>query len=108
MNEWLLIAGMALVTFGLRYPLLAILSRRRLPAGILQALKFIPASVLAAIIAPAILIPDGSSINWSPANPALIASLAAAFTAWRWNRLLLTILVGMGVYLGLRWGVRAF
>jgi branched-subunit amino acid transport protein len=62
-SDWFLVLGMALVTFGARYPVLALVSRINLPPTIQEALKFIPPAVLAAIIAPAIFIPDGQTVS---------------------------------------------
>lgn len=94
-NEALLIAGMLLVTFSTRYPVLAILSKVPLPDSIFRALKFVPPAVLAAIILPAVLLQDGK-MQISYTNAPLIASLVATIVAWRTKNLLLTIVIGMG------------
>src|SRR5207302_6158295 len=52
-NEVLLIAGMALVTLAIRYPLLALVGKVSLPEPVLRALKYVPPAVLTAIIVPA-------------------------------------------------------
>ena len=61
--EMLLVAGMFLVTFGVRYPVLALVSRVTLPPAVLGALKFIPPAVLTAIIVPAVLQPQGQRLG---------------------------------------------
>ncbi len=99
MNEFLLILGMFLVTFGVRYLVLAFVSRITLPALVQRALRYVPAAVLSAIIAPAMLITEADGLDFSLRNAALIASLAAILISWRTKNLLLTIVVGMGVYL---------
>ena len=94
MNELLLIAGMAIVTFATRYPLLALLSRRKMPDRLFSALKFVPPAVLSAIIFPAVLLSDGKFFfAWE--NAPLVASLVSALVGWRSRNLLLTIVVGM-------------
>jgi branched-subunit amino acid transport protein len=103
MNEFLIITGMFLVTFGVRYPVLAVVSRLRLPELVTQALKYVPPAVLMAIIAPAVLLPDGGRITLGLSNTPLYASLVAVLVAWRTKNLLATILVGMGVLWSLRW-----
>ena len=50
MNEFLLVAGMAAVTFAVRWPVLTVVGRIPLPQPVLDALKFIPPAVLTAII----------------------------------------------------------
>jgi branched-subunit amino acid transport protein len=97
-----LIAGMVIVTFGVRYPVLALVSKMALPPRMLEALKFIPPAVLMAIIAPAVLQPQGQ-LDLSFGNAYLYAALAAALIAWRTKNLLLTIVLGMAIFLGWRW-----
>lgn len=96
MTRWelLVIAGMALVTFSVRVPVLALVSRMPLPPALLAALKYVPPAVLTALVTPALLAPQGD-IHLSPANPYLVAGLTAAWVAWRTQKLLLTIILGM-------------
>ena len=97
-NEVLLLGGMALVTFLIRYPLLAISGRLTLPPRLLQALNYVPPAVLTAIVVPTVLV-EGDSLWLSINNPRLIGALVAlGIGLWRKN-LLLTILVSMGVFL---------
>jgi branched-subunit amino acid transport protein len=105
MKDFTTILGMFLVTFGVRYPVLAVVSRLRLPELVTQALKFVPPAVLMAIIAPPVLLPDGERIALGFSNAPLYASLVAVLVAWRTKNLLATILVGMGVLWSLRWGL---
>mgnify|MGYP000933655609 CR=1 FL=1 len=99
--EIMLVAGMFLVTFGVRYPVLALVSRVTLPPAVLGALKFIPPAVLTAIIVPAVLQPRGQ-LDMSLGNAYLIAAVAAALISWRTKNLLLTIVLGMAIFLGWR------
>jgi branched-subunit amino acid transport protein len=100
--EVLMVAGMMAVTFGVRYPVLALVSRLSLPPVVLNALKFIPPAVLTAIVVPAVLMPAGA-VDLSFANAYLVAALAGALLAWRSKNLLLTIVLGMGIFLAWRW-----
>lgn len=101
--EIALVLGMAAVTFAVRWPVLALVSRVELPRPLLDALQFIPPAVLTAIIVPALLMPGGESIELSLGNSYLAAGLVAALVAWRRKNLLLTLAVGMGVLLLWRW-----
>ena len=101
-SEVLMVAGMFLVTFGVRYPVLALVSKVKLPPAVLEALKFIPPAVLSAIIFPAVLLPQGE-LDLGIGNASLIAAVAAALIAWRTKNLLLTIVLGMAIFLGWRW-----
>lgn len=95
MNEFLLILGMALVTFAVRYPVLALVGRIPLPERVFQALRYVPPAVLAAIVAPALLLPDGPRLALTPENARLAAGLVAALVAFKTKNLLLTIVLGM-------------
>jgi branched-subunit amino acid transport protein len=100
--EILMIAGMMAVTFGVRYPVLALVSKISLPRSVLDALKFIPPAVLTAIIVPAVLMPNGT-LDVAYTNAYLVAAVASALLAWRTKNLLLTIVMGMLIFLGWRW-----
>jgi branched-subunit amino acid transport protein len=95
--EIALIVGMTLVTFGVRYPVLALVSRVPMPPSLERALRYIPAAVLAAIITPALLMPEGRL--WLRLdNASLVAGIAAMLIAWRTRNLLLTIALGMATF----------
>lgn len=101
MNEVALLAGMAVATMATRIPVLLALSRRKLPEGIERALRYVPPAVLAAIIVPIALLREGE-LHLSLANPALGASVLAALISWRTKNLLLTIVLGMAIFLAWR------
>ena len=98
-SEFWLIGGMAAVTFLVRYPVIALSGRIRLPDAVLQALNYVPPAVLTAIVVPAVLV-EGDALWVSGHNPRLIGAIAAlAIGLWRKN-LLLTIVTGMVTFLG--------
>ena len=97
MKELYLVLGMMLVTFGVRYPVLAILGKFELPRQVIKALSFVPVSVLTAIIIPEMLMPEGS-IEINTRNPALFAGLIAILVSWKTKNLTFTILAGMGSF----------
>jgi branched-subunit amino acid transport protein len=102
MTETLMIAGMALVTFAVRYPVLALVGKIDLPEPVLRALRFVPPAILSAIILPELLYRE-DRIAVAADNTYLVAGLVAGLVAWRSKNLLLTIVLGM---LAL-WGWRA-
>ncbi len=91
---WAVIASMALITYGLRLSVIALLARLRMPRIALRALRFVPPAVLSAIILPEVLRPGGT-LNLSLGNARLPAALLAAVVAWRTRNVLLTIGAGM-------------
>ena len=98
MNEIILIAGMALVTFLIRYPMLALVGRVTLPQPVIRALHYVPVAVLTAIIIPTMIMPQ-NEVDFTPANAYLAAGVFSAIIAWRTKNLLLTIGLGMGFFL---------
>ena len=97
MDSVLIIFGMFIVTFGVRFVLFARAHKVVMPAFLERALKFVPVAVLTAIITPMILMPD-QHINMSLFNPWLLGGVAAFVVGiWRQQQLL-TILVGVVVF----------
>ncbi|NJR67165.1 MAG: AzlD domain-containing protein [Leptolyngbyaceae cyanobacterium CRU_2_3] len=100
MNEFLLIGGMATVTFLIRYPVLAMSGRLKLSPQILRVLGYVPPAVLTAIVLPAVLMPTENQISLSYTNARMIGAIAAILIGYWRNNLLLTIVVGMMVFFG--------
>ena len=103
MNEVYLIAGMVLVTFGIRYSMFVVAGRIEFPTQLVNALRYVPPVVLTAIIVPAVLIPDGDGIQFSFTNPYLVGAIVAFGVGWLSKNLLLTIVVGMLAFWGWQW-----
>ncbi|PKM31101.1 MAG: branched-chain amino acid transport [Gammaproteobacteria bacterium HGW-Gammaproteobacteria-11] len=101
--EWGLVLGMALITFGIRYSLFAAGQRVRFSPLVSRALNYVPVAVLTAIIAPAMLSPEGQALALHWSNAYLVGGLVAiALAAWRRN-LLLTIMGGLVAFFVWRW-----
>lgn len=104
-SQVLVIAGMAAVTFGIRYVLFGLGGRLRFGPRVRQALRHVPVAVLTAITVPMVLLPDGSHWSLSWRNPWLAGALASAALALGTRRLLAAIAGGMAVFLIWRWGL---
>lgn len=89
---------MALVTFAVRYPVLAILGRVSLPDRMMRALRYVPTAVLSAIIIPNLIAPD-NVIALTPANAYLVAGIFSIAVAAFTRKLLPTIIAGMIFFL---------
>ena len=100
-----LIAGMFLVTFSVRYILFPLSGHFRLAPGVQRVLNYVPAAVLAAIIVPAALMPDGRTLQLSAANPYLIGAIFTALIGWYSKNLLVTIVGGMAVFAIYQWAL---
>jgi len=96
-SEFFLIAGMAAVTFGIRFFLFALADRIRMAPWLEASLRFIPPAVLTAIVLPAVLLPKG---DWdlSASNPYLVSAGVAAAAGVVTRNLLATIAIGLGAF----------
>lgn len=99
---WLLILGVAAGTYLLRASFIQAWQWITVPPALARALRYVPPAVFAALVLPALVAANGS-IDLSPANPRLVAGVAAAAVAWYSRSVLLTIGVGMGVLWLLAW-----
>lgn len=95
MNDWLIILGMGLITHGLRLSMILGSGRLTISEPLRRALRFAPAAVLSAIIAPELLRPGGG-LDFSLGNERLLAGLLAIVVAWRTGNMIWTVVVGMG------------
>ena len=104
MNYWqeaLLILGMLAVTFGVRYPILALSGRIVMPHWLVKALSYVPVAVLSAIAVPMMLAPQGN-MQLSLDNEYLVAGVASIVFVALTRHLLWTIVLGMALFLALR------
>ena len=85
MTLWLVLLGMALVTFALRSAFLLLPPGVEMPALFRRALRYVPAAVLTAIWAPEVLVQ----------NEQLPAGAVAIAVAWRWRTTFATIIAGL-------------
>ena len=107
MNYWqetLLILGMMAVTFGVRYPVLALSGRVRMPPWLVKALGYVPVAVLSAMAVPMMLAPQGA-MQLSFDNEYLVAGIASIVFVAVSRHLLWTIVLGMALFLALRFSL---
>jgi len=91
---WLLFAIIGLGTFALRFSFIYLFGKVEMPDWLRRALRFVPASVLAALVFPALTHPAGT-MDISPSNIRLLAGLIGGIVAWKTRNVLWTIIVGM-------------
>jgi branched-subunit amino acid transport protein len=101
MNIWLVILGMAVVTFVIRYSLFAF-PHLSFPPRIRQALPYVPTAVLSAIVVPGMVIPDNQHWALSRDNAYLLAGIVTMVIAAITRHLLATIAGGLLVFFLLR------
>jgi branched-subunit amino acid transport protein len=91
---WLFFVLLAIGTFALRLSFIYLFGKVEMPGWLRRALRFVPASVLAALVFPALTYPNGM-LDLSLDNVRLLAGIGGALVAWRTKNVLLTILAGM-------------
>jgi branched-subunit amino acid transport protein len=91
---WLTLICIGLLTYGIRLSFISLFGRREIPTFLLSILRFVPVTVLSAIIFPALFL-YGNKLDLSLSNTRLLAGILAAIVAWRTKNVLLTIVVGM-------------
>lgn len=105
-TAWLTVIGAAVVTLAIRASFIVLPPQTRLPAWLLECLKYVGAAVLPALIAPEVLMrdaPAGDTFNWMRIAAALVAMLFALRTRSVFG----TLLVGMAVLWLLKWWLGA-
>jgi len=94
-DAWLTIVLASAGTFVLRASFFAVAGRLvDLPPLTQRILRQIPPAVLAALVVPALVRPDGGLDLW---QPRLLAGVVAAVVSWRTRNVGLTLVVGMAV-----------
>jgi branched-subunit amino acid transport protein len=99
---WLIFILIGLATTLPRASFIVLGSRVTLPAVLQRALRYAPAAALAAIVVPDILVTNN---DFQPFNPKLIAAVAAVAATVLSRNPWLPFIAGMGMLLGLRYGV---
>lgn len=100
MKIWVIIAGMAIVTYGTRLLPLTTIDENVLPLWVRRGLKYVPIAVLSAIIGPSYI----TSAEWGSFDTGipLIAGIIAIVAAYFTRNIFLTIVIGMVAYIVLR------
>ena len=94
-GDIVLIGGMALITFAIRYSLFGAGQYLSFPPVVARALNFVPVAVLSAIVAPAMFLPDGETWHLALDNAYLAGGVAAILIAAASRHFLATISGGM-------------
>lgn len=104
LHVWLLIAGLAMISFVARAFFILPGSRLKLPPAVERVLRYCPAAALVAIIVPDVARIDGV-VTMSLDNPRVVAGVVAVVVgAWSRN-ILLTIVCGMLAFFAARMAI---
>lgn len=95
LSQWGLFLLIGAGTFAIRLSFIEFYGSLRIPPLLRRSLLYVPASVLAALVLPAVMYPDRqAAFDWS--NPQIPAAILAGLVAWRTKSTLLTLVVGLG------------
>jgi branched-subunit amino acid transport protein len=95
MTNLAIIFTIGIGTYLLRLSFIGILGNRTMPDWAMVPLRFVAPAVLAALVAPAVLLNDGA-VDLSPtANPRALAALIALLIAWKTKNVIAVIVAGM-------------
>ena len=105
MTIWIIIVGVAAATFLLRASFIVFADPHAFPPLFRRALAYVPPAVLAAIVAPGLLMPQGA-FDLTLSNPRWIAGLLALAAALRLRHPIVPIAVGLPALWLLQWLLR--
>lgn len=80
-SVWILIAGLGIGTFLIRFSFLGLLGGRELPAWLIRHLRYVPVAVMPGLVAPLVAWPAATDGITDPAR-AIAAITALAIGAW--------------------------
>jgi len=79
-----------------RLSFVALVGTSEIPEWARTPLRYVAPAVLAALVAPAVMMVDGT-ISLAPAtNPRFLAAVVAGLVAWRFRDVIAVIVTGMG------------
>jgi len=91
---WLTIILAGIGTILIRTSFMTFIGKRGAGGTFERLLKYIPSSILAAMVVPSVLLTPGTE-NIDISNPRIWAGLIAFAIAWRTKNILATIIIGL-------------
>lgn len=97
-----IIIGMGIVTFFTRFASAVLFRKTGVPVWFERWMKHVPTAILTALIIPTLVLPKGY-IDVSTQNHYLLAGVVAAFAAYRYRSVVVTMGLGLATMLSMRW-----
>jgi branched-subunit amino acid transport protein len=94
-SPWLVIALIGLGTYLTRLSFVAMFARYGVPPWLAAPLRYVGPAVLAALVAPAVIAPEGA-LDVTSTNPRFLSAIVALAVALRTKSVSWTIVAGMG------------
>ena len=104
---WIVILIVGALNYLSRLSFIALFAHVEMPPLVARALRFVPSTMLAAIVVPAIVFTAPGTLVFSYTNPKLVAALVAALIAWRMKSATATMVGGMVALWIAQWVLRA-
>ena len=98
---WMVIIGLGIGTYLIRFSFLGLIGGRELPEWVLRHLRYVAVGVMPALITPLIIWPDATNGEPDPAR--LVAALAAFLIGIKTNSVIGAILAGMIALYGMQY-----
>ncbi len=96
---WIVIIGMALGSFALRFVFIGIVGDRPLPPWLLRHLRYTAVAILPALVVPLVIWPTAT--GGQPDLPRLLAALATVAVGMITKNVIAAMLAGAGTLFGL-------
>jgi branched-subunit amino acid transport protein len=96
MSTLAVIVAIGVGTYLMRLSFIGILGTKAVPVWAEAPLRYVAPAVFAALVFPAVLLPDGTLEVTPSANPRLLAAVLAALAAWLTKSVGAAIVVGLG------------
>lgn len=95
MTAWVAVVVIGIGTYLLRLSFIGVFGSTSMPPWAQRPLKYVGPAVLAALVAPAVVLREGG-VDLAPStNPRFLAAALAALVAWRVRSVAAVIVVGM-------------
>ena len=98
---WLVIFGLGLGSFGLRFLFLGLVGDRTLPAWLMRHLRYTPVAILPALVAPLVLWPTSTDGEVDPGR--ILAAFVALAVGYVSKNVIAAILSGAAAFALLAW-----
>ncbi len=92
---WIVIVVVGALNYLSRLSFIALFAHIEMPPFVARALRFVPSTMLTAIVVPAVVFTAPATLAFSYTNPKLVAALVAALIAWRTKNATATMVGGM-------------
>jgi branched-subunit amino acid transport protein len=92
---WVVILAVGALNYLSRLSFIALFAHIEMPPFVARALRFVPATMLTAIVVPAVVFTAPATLAFSYTNPKLVAAFVAALIAWRTKSPTATMAGGM-------------